>query len=132
MSNCDVALGRGARCAALVLVGLLGRVGLGAAQSRMETANDPTKPRSAEVVVTAKKGMTDEEVTRVVQDALSDDPYVYADHIKITTSHGVVRLEGIVGDVSELLRVLRLCRKASGSKHLIDDLEINVQLPDGG
>jgi osmotically-inducible protein OsmY len=117
---------------ALILAGLLGNIDSGAAQTPADTANEAGKPRSTEVVVTARKQLADEEVTRRVLNALTDDPYVYAQHITITTNNGVVRLEGVVGDAGELLRVLRLCRKASGSKRMIDNLEINAQLPDGG
>ena len=117
---------------ALILAGLLWHIDSGAAQTRADTANEPGKSRSTEVVVTAKKQLPDEEVTRRVLNTLADDPYVDAQHITITTNNGVVRLEGVVGDVGELLRVLRLCRKASGAKRMIDDLEINAQLPDGG
>jgi osmotically-inducible protein OsmY len=86
-----------------------------------------------EVVVTARKRvepLTDEQVTRQVEKALDDDPYLYAEHITVTTKNGVVRLEGIVGDAGELIRVMRISRKAPGAKRVLDDLEIQASFPD--
>jgi osmotically-inducible protein OsmY len=58
--------------------------------------------------------------------------YIYAEHVTVTTSKGVVTCEGIVGDAAELRRVLRICRRASGSKRVVSQLEINDSIPEGG
>jgi osmotically-inducible protein OsmY len=92
--------------------------------SRNETSTREiiiTAPRQADAVLTA----------RVVQ-VLQDDPYVFADHVTVTTENGVVRVEGIVGDTGERFRILRLCRKIPGTRRVIDALELMSNDPDGG
>jgi osmotically-inducible protein OsmY len=115
-----------------MLVALLGRSGSGDAQVRVDPAREPAKASLAEVVVTATRHLTDEQMTEQVEKALADDPYVYAEHVTVTSRNGRVVCEGIVGDVAELRRVLRICRRASGSKRVVIDLQINDSLPDGG
>jgi hypothetical protein len=89
---------------ALTLIVLLGRFGSGVAQARTDTASERAKTPLEEVVVTAKRHLTDEQVTQQVEKALADDPYAYAEHVTVTTSNGVVTCEGIVGDAAELRR----------------------------
>ncbi len=111
---------------------LLGRPGSGVAQLRMDTANEPAKTPGEEVIVTGNRELPDEQVTQQVEEALANDPYVYAEHVTVTTSNGIVTCEGIVADVAELRRVLRICRRASGSKRVVNDLQINDFPPEGG
>lgn len=86
-----------------------------------------------EVVVQANRELADEQVTLHLQQVLSDDRWIYAEHVTITTENGVVRVEGVVADSLELLRVLHLCNKIPGVKRVdTSNLEINAQLPDGG
>jgi osmotically-inducible protein OsmY len=115
-----------------MLVVLLGGLGSGVAQVRPDAANEPAKTSLQEVVVTAQRHLTDEQVTEQVEKALADDPFVYAEHVTVTTRDGRVVCEGIVGDVWELRRVLRICRRASGSKHVVIELQINDSIPEGG
>jgi osmotically-inducible protein OsmY len=115
-----------------MLAVLLGRLGSGVAQVRTDTANELAKTSLEEVVVTAKRHLTDEQVTEQVEKALADDPYVYAEHVTVTTNNGVVRLEGIVGDTGERFRILRLCRKLPGARRVVDALELFNNDPDGG
>ena len=85
-----------------------------------------------EVVIEAKRQAADEQVTRQVQKTLTEDPWIFSDHITVTTRNGVVRVEGIVGDTGELFRVLRLCRRIPGARRVVDALEIMHNDPDGG
>jgi osmotically-inducible protein OsmY len=117
---------------ALMLVVLLGRLGSAVAQARPNVANEPAKTSLGEVVVTASRHLSDEQTTEQVEKALADDPFVYAEHVTVTTRNGRVVCEGIVGDVWDLRRVLRICRRASGSKHVVIDLRINDSIPEGG
>jgi osmotically-inducible protein OsmY len=119
-------------CVALMLAVLLGRLGSGVAQVRTNTANERAKTSLEEVVVTATRHLTDEQVTKQVEKALANDPYVYAEHVTVTTNNGVVRLEGIVGDTGERFRMLRLCRKLPGARRVVDALELFNNDPDGG
>jgi osmotically-inducible protein OsmY len=84
-----------------------------------------------EVVIHANR-LADEQVTREVQKTLTGDPWVYSEHITVTTQNGVVRLEGIVGDTAELFRILRLCRKIPGARRVVNELEMMHNDPDGG
>jgi hypothetical protein len=107
---------------------LLGAAGSCLAQGVAEKAD----PRLPEVVIEAKRQAADEQVTRQVQQGLTNDPWIFADHITITTQNGVVRLEGIVGDTGEMFRILRLCRRIPGARRVVNALEIMHNDPDGG
>jgi osmotically-inducible protein OsmY len=74
----------------------------------------------------------DEQVTRQVERTLANDPWIYAEHVTVTTRNGVVRVEGIVQDTGELFRILRLARKTPGARRVVDALEILHNDPDGG
>jgi osmotically-inducible protein OsmY len=84
------------------------------------------------VVIQTRRQAADEQVTRQVQTTLTDDPWIYAEHITITTQNGVVRLEGFVADTGERFRIVRLCRKIPGVKRVVDALEMPSNDPDGG
>ena len=113
--------------------GLLFATQLGAAGScPAEDTAGKTSPRLAEVVIQAKRQAADEEVTRQVQQTLTDDPWIYGEHITVTTHNGVVRLEGLITDTGERWRILRLCRKITGAKRVVDALEFVYNDADGG
>jgi osmotically-inducible protein OsmY len=110
------------------LVTLLGAAG----SCPAEEAGGKTDTPLPEVIIAAKRQAADEQVTRQVEQTLTNDPWIFADHITITTQNGVVRLEGIVGDTGELFRILRLARKIPGARRVISELEIMHNDPDGG
>ena len=112
---------------ALVLATLLVTVSYRPAQGAAERAAAGLE----EVVVSATRKV-DEQVTLQVQKTLTADPWIYAEHITVTTHDGVVRLEGIVGDTGELFRILRRCRKIPGARRVVSELEIVHNDPDGG
>jgi osmotically-inducible protein OsmY len=56
--------------------------------------------------------------------ALRQDPYVFADHVTVTTENGVVRLEGVMTDLHDMLRVLRLARRIAGSGRVVNKIEL--------
>ena len=62
---------------------------------------------------------------------LTTDPWIFAEHITISTQNGVVRSEGIVGDTGEMFRIVRLCRKIPGARRVIDEPEIVHNDPEG-
>ena len=99
------------------------------AQSPADTSRRQTS--TEEIVVSATR-KADEQVTEQVQRTLTDDPWIYAEHITVTTRNGVVRLEGIVGDTGELYRILRQCRKIPGARRVVSELEMMHNDPDGG
>ena len=119
---------RGARARfAFLFATLLGAAGHCPAQHAAEKAST----RLDEVVISARR-TNDEQITRQVQNTLTNDPWIFAEHITVTTENGVVRLEGIVADTGEMFRVLRLCRKTPGTRRVINALEMMHNDPDGG
>ena len=112
----------------LLFLTLLGAVGASSAQ---DAAEKPST-RLEEVIIQAKRQAADEQVTRQVERTLTDDPWIYAEHITVTTQNGVIRLEGIVGDTGEMFRIVRLCRKIPGARRVVNALEIMHNDPDGG
>jgi osmotically-inducible protein OsmY len=76
-----------------------------------------------EVVVTAARQL-DAVIAAKVTAAVQQDPYIFGDHITVTVENGVVRLEGIVNDLSDLHRVLRLARRIAGKSSVANHLEL--------
>jgi osmotically-inducible protein OsmY len=113
---------------ALLVASLLAAAGSCPAQDTAQKAD----LRLPEVVIQARRQAADEQVTRQVEQTLTNDPWIFADHITITTQNGVVRLEGIVGDTGEMFRIVRLCRKIPGARRVVNALEIMHNDPDGG
>jgi osmotically-inducible protein OsmY len=113
---------------ALVLATLLGAAASCLGQNAAQTADS----RLPEVVVQAARRAADEEITRQVEKTLTNDPWIFGDHITVTTQNGVVRVEGIVGDTGEMFRIMRLCRKIPGTRRVVNALEMIHNDPDGG
>lgn len=90
---------------------------------------DPLLP---EVLVQAERRAEDAEVTRRAEQILATDPWIFGDHITVTTRNGVVTVEGIVGDTGEMFRIVRLCRKIPGARRVVNALEMMHNDPDGG
>src|ERR1700739_451562 len=79
------------------------------------------------VVITGKKApeaLPDQEVTQRVTQALDAAPYLYSEHLSVSTADGVVTLAGMVGDDSDLRSAVRISGKVPGVKRVIDELEI--------
>jgi BON domain len=105
---------------------------LGAAGSCL--AQDAAKRSDAivaEVVIQAERE-ADEQVTRQVEKTLTEDRWIFSDHLTVTTRNGVVQIEGIVQDTAEWLRILRLARKTPGARRVVDRMEMLHNDPDGG
>jgi hypothetical protein len=118
---------------AVLFATLLGAVSYCQAQHAAAAQHTAAKTdaRLDEVVINASR-TSDEQISRQVQETLTADPWIFAEHITVTTQNGVVRLEGIVGDTGELFRVLRLARKIPGARRVVNELEMMHNDPDGG
>ena len=107
---------------------------LGAAGSCL--AQDAAKKKSNtpldEVVVQGTREAADEQITRQVESALTNDPWIYAQHVILTTRNGIVRVEGITSDAWEMRRILRECRRTPGVRRCLNQLEMIHLDPDGG
>jgi osmotically-inducible protein OsmY len=82
----------------------------------------PSGDVHAEIVVTAVRP-SDEATSAQVTTALQQDPYIFSDHVTVTTKDGVVRLEGIVHDLSDLYNILRLARRIAGVGRVVNQIE---------
>ena len=121
----------GSRC--VVCVGpLLLAMLLGAGACVAEDAAQKVAQPLQEVVVEAQRHVADQQVTQRVQQALSNDPWIFSEHVTVTTRNGVVTVEGIVQDTGEWFRILRLARKTPGARRVVDRLEMLHNDPDGG
>ncbi len=76
----------------------------------------------SEIVVTAVR-QSDARTTQLVVAALTNDRYIFSDHLTVTTQKGVVRLEGMVRDLSDLLEILRVARQIAGKGRVVNALE---------
>jgi osmotically-inducible protein OsmY len=115
-----------ARCSFLI-AGLLGA----AAASPAQEAAGKAETRLQEVVVQGKR-LEDEQVTQRVQKALTNDPWIYSEHVTVTTRDGIVTVEGIVQDTGEWFRILDLARRTPGARRVVTRLEMLHNDPDGG
>jgi osmotically-inducible protein OsmY len=113
---------------ALMIATFLGATGACLGQEAAETAN----ARLQEVTIQAKRQAADEQVTLQVEKALSKDPWIYSEHVTVTTRDGVVTVEGIVQDTVEWFRILRLAGQIPGARRVVDRLEMLHNDPDGG
>src|SRR5215472_10955655 len=111
-----------------LLITLLGAAGSAAAG---QDASWKTEAPRAEVVVQASR-LADEQITQLAETAVTNDPWIFSDHITISTHNGVIRVEGIVQDTGEWFRILRLCRKIPGARRVVSELEMLHNDPDGG
>jgi len=81
-----------------------------------------------EVVVGAKRlpePDSDEALTQRVEKTLLSDPFFYGEHLTVTTTHGVVHLEGSVYEDVDLFRVLRAARRVPGVKRVVNELDMD-------
>ena len=110
---------------------LLGLVGGGMALALSPDVPEPVCAQSAEplesIVVTGKRlpeRVADLELAQRIESALHDDPYLDDGHITITVKNGVATLQGMVWDDWDLRRAIRLARRISGVKRIVDEIEI--------
>jgi osmotically-inducible protein OsmY len=78
----------------------------------------------AEITVTGRKIIPDEEVSRQVESALALDPYVDDRHVTVTTKNGIVTLSGFVQDAWDLLALRRIAKRVAGAKQIVNDVEL--------
>jgi osmotically-inducible protein OsmY len=106
-----------------LLAGLLEVAALGSLSSVLVVDAAASEIKD-EVVVTAAR-QSDAVIEAKVTGAVQQDPYIFGDHITVTVEKGVVTLEGVVTDLSDLHRVLRLARRVGGATHVANHLELS-------
>jgi osmotically-inducible protein OsmY len=67
---------------------------------------------------------SDRELARRVENALDADPYVYTEHVTVTSKDGVVTLSGMVGSEWDLATAIGISDRVPGVKRVVDGLEI--------
>ncbi len=93
--------------------GLFSTVALGA---------PPSEQMQHEIVVTARR-QSDAALTARVTAALEQDPYIFSDHVTVTSENGIVRVGGMVRDLSDLHAILRLARRLAGKGRVVNEIE---------
>lgn len=83
-------------------------------------------PALTEIIVTGKKIVDDELVSRQVATALHSDPNVLDDHITVTVKNGIVTLHGIALDYWDVRAMKRLSRRVAGVKRVVDDIDVRL------
>jgi osmotically-inducible protein OsmY len=78
----------------------------------------------AEITVTGRKIIPDEEVSQQVELALKLDPYVDDRHVTVTTKNGIVTIQGFVQDAWDLLALRRIAKRVAGVKRVVNDVEL--------
>jgi len=112
----------------LLLALALGMVVLAARPPAMAQAPAAQVRKDAplqEVLITATR-QADEALTAKVTQTLQDDPYVFAEHISVETQNGIVRVRGVVIDVSDMRRALFLARRVAGRRRVINEIELQA------
>ena len=106
----------------LLLATALGGVALWAGTTALAQIPPGEAPRQ-EVTVSASR-LSDAVLTAKVEQALHDDPYIFANHMSVVTENGIVRLQGIALDVNDLHQALALARRIAGRRHVVNEMEL--------
>lgn len=59
------------------------------------------------------------------------EPFILSDHVTVTVTNGVVRVGGLVRDLSDLLAILRLVRRVAAKARVIDEIDFEPADDDG-
>ena len=90
----------------------------------------PTGEAQREIVVTASR-LSDAALAMAVSTALQQDPFILSDHVLVSVEHGVVTVRGQVREVTNLLAILRVARRAAGGRRVVDRIEFDPYDDDG-
>ena len=88
------------------------------------------EPMQREIVVTAARP-SDAALAAEVATALEQDPYIFSDHVTVTAENGVVRVGGLVRELSDLLAILRLARRIAGKRRVVNEIQFDPVDDDG-
>jgi len=93
--------------------------------------SDPSStPQLKAITVKGKKNpetAADAVVRRQVETAMESDHYFYADHVMVTVRKGVAFLQGMVFDDWDVRAAIRITKKVTGVKRVVNELEIGGQ-----
>jgi osmotically-inducible protein OsmY len=66
-----------------------------------------------------------------VQTALQQNPYIFADHVSVTAENGIVRVGGVVRDLSDMYAILQLARRLAGKGRVVNEIDYQPVDDDG-
>jgi hypothetical protein len=121
---------RHGRTTRLLLTAALGAASVGGLASGSALCAPPPERLEKEIVVTATRPV-DAALAAEVTTALQQNPYIFADHVIVTAENGVVRVEGVVQDLSELYAILRLARRTAGKGRVVNEIDYQPVDDDG-
>ena len=90
----------------------LGVAGPGGVEAQAPHAPNVPEIRDA-IVVTADR-LSDAATTSKLTSALQRDPYIFSDHVTVSTENGIVKITGRISDLADLFRILKLARQVAG------------------
>ena len=99
-----------------------GDAGIGAGGFPLLTLKD--------IVVEASKvpeTPADAELNKQVESAMESDRYFYSYHVSAMTRNGIVVLRGLVFDDWDMRTAIRLSKRVSGVKRVVNELTIGAQ-----
>jgi osmotically-inducible protein OsmY len=99
-----------------------GDAGIGAGGFPLLTLKD--------IVVEASKvpeTPADAELNKEVESAMESDRYFYGYHVSAMTRNGIVVLRGLVFDDWDMRTAIRLSKRVSGVKRVVNELTIGAQ-----
>jgi osmotically-inducible protein OsmY len=76
------------------------------------------------LVLCGTASASDQPIDRRVTAALQAAPYLYAEHITVTSKDGVITLHGMVGSPWDLREAIQISSRVPGVHAVVDDLEI--------
>ena len=79
---------------------------------------------TALLILCGAASAADGDIAQRVTAALQSDPYLYSEHITVTSKDGVVTLHGSVGDEWDLRDAIEVSSHVEGVKDVVDDLQI--------
>lgn len=110
--------------------GTLGAAAFGILFAAAGLCGPPPEHLQHEIVVTGARH-SDAEMTSQVMTALQQDPYIFSDHVTVTTENGVVRVGGLVHDLSDLFAILKLAHQIAGNARVVNEIEFVPEDDDG-
>jgi hypothetical protein len=116
----------------LLLTAILGSTSAGGLPwgiARCEPQAEPQRLEK-EIVVTAARP-ADAAMAARVAGALQHNPYIFADHVTVTVENGIVRVGGVVQDLSDLYAILREARRIAGRRRVVNEIEYQPVDDDG-
>jgi osmotically-inducible protein OsmY len=113
-----------------LLAGTLGVAAFGSLFAAVALCAPPSEQMPHEIMVTAARH-SDAELTAKVTAALQQNPYIFSDHVTVTTENGVVRVGGLVRDLPDLFAILRLAHRIAGKARVVDEIEFEPEDDDG-